>query len=128
MATSQTKLVTKTPWYTGSTVLLLLISLGTIAYTLTVTRQLADSLENLKKDMADDGEKLHEMFNKRIIDLERKCAQGRTNILHANQNVKIQSKIHSICYVTYIGPNAQGTRRPSGLNTWNAHLNEYLNA
>ena len=94
MATSQTKAVTRTPWHTGSTVLLLLISLGTITYTLIVTRQLADSIENLKKEMTGDGEKLHRMYNKRITDLERNCAQGRTNILHADENVKIQSKVN----------------------------------
>ena len=77
MATSQTKTQSGIPWHKASTFMLLLASLGTIAYTVLVTKELAVSIAHLKKE---------------ITRLERDCTQQRVNTLHANEHATLRSK------------------------------------
>ena len=77
MATSQTKTQSGIPWHKAGTFMLLLISLGTLAYTVLVTRELAVSIAHLKN---------------KITRLESDCTKQRVNVLQGNDYTTIQSK------------------------------------
>ena len=86
MATGKTKTQSGMPWHKAGTFMLLLISLGTIAYTVLVTKELAVSIAHLKKE---------------ITRLERDCTQ-RVNALHANEHATLRSKTTVSLYFTPI--------------------------
>ena len=86
MATSQTKPQSEIPWHKASTFLLLLISLGTIAYTVLVTKELAASIAHLKTE---------------VTRLESDCTQQSGNNLHANEHTTFRSKCKITSHLTY---------------------------
>ena len=86
MATSQTKTQSGIPWHKAGTFMLLLISLGTIAYTVLVTKELAVSIAHLKKE---------------ITRLETDCTQQRVNALQANEYTTIRSKSNITSHLIY---------------------------
>jgi len=91
MATSQTKPQSEIPWHKASTFLLLLISLGTIAYTVLVTKELAASIAHLKKE---------------VTRLESDCTQQSGNTLHAHEHTTIR-RLLSGRRIRSINANAQ---------------------
>jgi len=91
MATSQTKPQSGIPWHKASTFILLLISLGTIAYTVLVTKELAASIAHLKKE---------------VTRLESDCTQQSGNTLHAHEHTTIR-RLLSGRRIRSINANAQ---------------------